>query len=71
MTKSKKILTIVLTTLAIAAGSLAATGDAFAGGGGKGSHGHFFFSRGYGFNTFVVVDPCYRWIKGIRVLVCY
>jgi hypothetical protein len=72
MTKSKKLLTIALTTLAIAAGSLATTGDALAGGsGGKGGHhDHFFFSRGFT-NTIVVVDPCYRWINGVRVFICH
>ena len=72
MTRSKKLLTIALTTLAIAAGSLATTGNAFAGGSkpsGSGGHHHFFFS--HGFSTVVVVDPCYRWINGVRVFICH
>ena len=71
LTKSKKILTIALTAVAIT--SFAATGDAFAkggGGGGKGGHGHYFYGGGYGYSTIVVVDSCYRWIRGFRVFVC-
>ena len=70
MTKTKKIITVALAAVALTTASLAATGNAFAGG----RHHHHFFHRGVFFNTPIVYASCWKWVyfKGIykKVYVC-
>jgi hypothetical protein len=70
MTKTKKIITVALAAVALTTASLAATGNAFAGG----RHHHHFFHRGVFFTTPIVYASCWKWVyfKGIykKVYVC-
>jgi hypothetical protein len=78
MTKSKKILTVALTAVAITAASLASTGSAFAGWKHHHHHHHHGHWHGWGGGVFLsgaVAASCWRWIETRRgyakVYVCY